>query len=315
MTIRRLTTEERAAESLRREEERVRYEKEHPRPAGPGTDDVLALMHRGFHVFPVEPYEKIPFQVYGRGLTWSESATDNPGDLRELGWPDDANIGVACKLSGLLVIDIEGEHSDGYNPAARPWLTALLGGVPSTYITGTPSLGEHWYFRNPGTYGNGTGLLPDGIDVRGGSGLGGYVLGAGSYVIEQKKGYEGRYEAINKSRVRPLPAEIERLLIATERPKGPVVVETSSRRALGRAEGILAWVLSAEPGRRADYVFKSGIYFAPLIGVLGQDAAEAWLLDAAGEIGAVGKYGERECLRFIRNGFRLGLSGLDGEAA
>jgi hypothetical protein len=85
------------------------------------------------------------------------------------------NIGIACGPSGLLVLD---EDTLG----ALTKLAESLGEeVPTTYRVRT-SRGWHYYFEDPtNQFGNSSGALTDWhIDVRGGKGSGGYVLGAGS---------------------------------------------------------------------------------------------------------------------------------------
>jgi hypothetical protein len=87
-----------------------------------------------------------------------------------------ANIGIACKPSGLVVLDED-------KLAALQLLAAELGHeIPHTYRVRT-ARGWHYYFRAPThvQLGNRSGRLKaHGIDVRGGRGDGGYVLGHGS---------------------------------------------------------------------------------------------------------------------------------------
>ena len=108
------------------------------------------------------------------------------GDVREVvtddqlvawfgraGYP--ANVAVACGPSRLLVIDED-------VPGAFAKYAASLGvEIPETF-TVTTGRGTHWYFAAPEglALGNTTGALPEGLDVRGGRGLGGYVIGPGS---------------------------------------------------------------------------------------------------------------------------------------
>jgi hypothetical protein len=87
-----------------------------------------------------------------------------------------ANIGIACKPSELVVLDED-------KLAALQLLAAELGQeIPHTYRVRT-ARGWHYYFRAPRhvQLGNRSGRLKaHGIDVRGGRGDGGYVLGHGS---------------------------------------------------------------------------------------------------------------------------------------
>ena len=86
-----------------------------------------------------------------------------------------ANVGVACGPSDLLVIDED-------KPGTFLAYAASIGQeIPETFTVRT-GRGTHWYFTAPEgrALGNVTGALPLGLDVRGGRGLGGYVIGPGS---------------------------------------------------------------------------------------------------------------------------------------
>jgi hypothetical protein len=62
--------------------------------------------------------------------------------------------------------------------------------MSGAFVVGTPSSGLHFYFRTTTPYGNSSGSLPDGIDVRG---KGGYVIGPGATLPD------GRSVALNSS--------------------------------------------------------------------------------------------------------------------
>lgn len=149
------------------------------------SPDTLPLAHRGFFLFPLPPGEKRtePGQL--------ARATNDAAEMAR--WPADANVGVACRPSGIVVLDLD-RHDDGRDGIAmfgqlcgqhrRPW--------PGTLTVKTPREGLHLYFRAPsGVVVSSIGRWP-GIDVRApGRRLGGYVVGPGSivggreYVIEQ----------------------------------------------------------------------------------------------------------------------------------
>jgi hypothetical protein len=131
-------------------------------------------------------------------------------------WVDGDNIGVACKQSGLLVLDFDIRHNADCIDAM---LDLLDTDDPQTYRVETASGGQHWYYRNHGDLGNSPGSLPYGIDVRGGRGDGGYVLGVGSYVITDS--YSGPYTAIDDDDANELPEEIRKLLREPRRLKTP----------------------------------------------------------------------------------------------
>ena len=183
-----------------------------PRLKGhPYLGDVYSLTGRGWYVFPITPEDKTPLP----GFKWSELATTDHDILMD-NWMDGDNIGIACKQSGLLVLDFDIRHNADCVDAM---LDLLDTDDPQTYRTMTASGGQHWYYRNHGDLGNSPGSLPYGIDVRGGRGDGGYVLGAGSYVITDD--YSGPYTVIDNDDAKELPEEIRRLLREPRRHKTP----------------------------------------------------------------------------------------------
>ena len=144
----------------------------------PSLADALAAVARRFWIFPAAPYAKTPHPDV---RSWADAATNDPDEIRERGWPKNANIAIACKPSGLLVVDLDQHEHDGV--AAFTELAArahherykcnrkyCTGHWPDTYIVQTPTDGFHLVFLNPDPdrYGNSTGSLPKGIDVRGG---------------------------------------------------------------------------------------------------------------------------------------------------
>lgn len=133
------------------------------------------------------------------------------------------NIGIACKPSGLLVIDED-------MPDALADLATQLGeSLPVTYRVRTRR-GWHYYFTAPAgvELGNSAGALAThGMDVRGGGGeYGGYVVGEGS-VHECGLVYEAEDWQV-------LPAPLPEWLIGQI--KGGA--ESSARSALPRGQTI-----------------------------------------------------------------------------
>jgi hypothetical protein len=101
----------------------------------------VAYARRGWYVFPVAPRGKTP--ITKRGML--DASTDM--DLVAAWWErrPQANIGVACGPSGLLVVDLDGED------AVRGWadLAARHGGHERTLVARTGK-GFHGYFRGEG---------------------------------------------------------------------------------------------------------------------------------------------------------------------
>lgn len=112
-------------------------------------------------VFPCGRNAKTPWP----GVRWS-SVSKPRSQWSE--WPEDANTGIDCGRSGLVVLDED-------EPGA---VTAWLGYEPNTYTVSTGK-GKHYYFYagpQAGKVKNSVRRAP-GVDIRS---EGGYVVGAGS---------------------------------------------------------------------------------------------------------------------------------------
>jgi hypothetical protein len=140
-------------------------------------------------------------------------ATD--GQLAEwFGGRVPANVAVAAGPSHLLIVDED-------EPGAFASYAAKVGAeIPETFTVTTgprgDSRGRHFYFAAGDlVLGNVTGALPPGLDVRGGKGYGGYVIGPGS---EHWSGVI--YEADDwDMALAPVPEWlVEALTVATEGP-------------------------------------------------------------------------------------------------
>lgn len=167
-------------------------------PNGPG----VALAY-GLAVFPVPPGErKAP-------PGWQTRVSAVPG----LPWPAGSNVGVGCRASGVVVLDLDRKNGvDGVatleqlcaEHGRQPW--------PETFTVATANRGLHLYFRAPAArvVVSSIGVLGPGIDVRApGQISGGYVVGPGSVV-------SGRpYVVHHDLPIAPLPAWLVRLLGST----------------------------------------------------------------------------------------------------
>ncbi|MFC0436121.1 bifunctional DNA primase/polymerase [Kutzneria buriramensis] len=171
-----------------------------------------ALIDRGLAVFPLPPGARRPDQ---RG--WSARCTTNPADVRSR-WPAQANIGVGCRASGVVVLDLD-RHAHGPDGVAA--FTELCARhqqpLPRTLRVRTPH-GQHLFLRVPAggppidsSSGTASPFGP-GIDVRApGQRTGGYVVGAGSVV-------DGvRYEIDQDHDIADLPAWLAALLLEEDR--------------------------------------------------------------------------------------------------
>lgn len=94
---------------------------------------------RGWHVLPIRPHSKIPATRHG----WHD-ATSSPELIAR--WPTNANVGVACRPSGLVVLDFDPRNA---GPDALHDLEQKLGALPDTPKVLTGGGGEHLYFERP----------------------------------------------------------------------------------------------------------------------------------------------------------------------
>jgi hypothetical protein len=129
-------------------------------------DAALDCARIGFDVLPVKPSGKRPLTPHGVKDATTDEATIRARWRR---WPN-ANIGIACGASGIVILDAD--RRNGSEHSMPQLLEALKrDGVESSYgLAKTPG-GSHWVFQEPrdpalrNLLGNGcTALLP-GIDV------------------------------------------------------------------------------------------------------------------------------------------------------
>lgn len=140
-------------------------------------------------------------------LTWRGhlDATADPETVRRwwARWPE-ANIGVPTgERTGLLVLDVD-------HPAGLDALEDEHGELPATRTHSTGSGGMHLLYRYPDTgerFGNSSGDLPDGYDIR----------GEGGYIIAPRSRTQRPYTVLDHLPVAEPPAW---LLKALRRPQG-----------------------------------------------------------------------------------------------
>ena len=196
----------------------------------------LKAQARGLHIFPVAAGDKVPHRLAGK---WGETATNDAGRIAQFWTQVDpaANIGVACKPSELLVIDLDVAKEDwnlrdtewsylhdAYGPRVNGtdlWdemIYKLDRDNPAnwgTYSVRTGSGGTHLYYQWPEHWGQQSQASPvkGVVDVRGNGGQwGGYVLAEGSRTAA------GPYEPLPTLRGPVLAPEWIRQLV-TPKPK------------------------------------------------------------------------------------------------
>lgn len=210
----------------------------------------LAAQAKGFVIFPVARNAKTPHQLAG---SWGETATNDVNRIIHFWTQVDplANIGVACKPSQLLVVDLDQAKEDwnlkktewaylheGYGPRVNgsdlfdEMQFQQDGETPETYTVRTGSGGTHLYYWWPANWPRISQASPvkGVVDVRGNGGQwGGYVLGEGSVTDS------GHYKA--ELAIAPvLPPPWIRQLVA-ERPPPP-----KPTRFLGiQQPGVISW--------------------------------------------------------------------------
>jgi Bifunctional DNA primase/polymerase, N-terminal len=129
----------------------------------------VALAERGWFVFPIPPNSKPAWE------NWPEHSCDDPYEVGSM-WPEhEANIGVHCGPSELLVFDVD--IVGDYETVIKKLPFAL----PDTFTVQTASGKWHFYFSVPleNSYTNRTKVDNTAIDIRVNNG---YVLGPGSEI-------------------------------------------------------------------------------------------------------------------------------------
>ncbi|MCK9898298.1 bifunctional DNA primase/polymerase [Frankia sp. AgB32] len=188
----------------------------------------LALATRGISVFPVRIATKKPM------VPWGREATTDPGVIGRwwARWPH-ANIGVACKPSGLTIVDVDGP----VGRASWATLTGRHGGhVPTASVTtGRADGGVHYWYRAPAvdppgnSTGSDTGGIAPGVDLRGaGTGDGGMAIAPPSLHASGR-----RYQWADRLPLADLPAWLHQLATrpTTPAPSNPAQIAAARRRA------------------------------------------------------------------------------------
>lgn len=127
----------------------------------------LAYARYGWPVFPCKPRDKVP--ATRNGL--KDAKRDEQVIAKFWAEYPDCNVAIVTgKLSGLVVLDVDGEEGVESLRALERQYSPL----PNTASIVTPRGGEHFYFRHPGWEVKNTAGYPGpGLDIRGD---GGYVL-------------------------------------------------------------------------------------------------------------------------------------------
>lgn len=264
---------------------------------------VLDALRQGFYVFPVAAGKKTPHRLAGN---WGQTATNDPVAVARFWTQVDpqANFGVACKPSNLLVVDLDQAKED-WNLRGTEWeyvhgaYGARVNGIDlidelswslgdgdrswmDTFTVRTGSGGLHLYYRWDPSWPRITQASPvkGVIDVRGNGGQwGGYVLGAGSVTDS------GAYTVEDGSPVALPPVWIR--LLVMEKPPAPKKARMGVRQPGSISySGLVETVRNAQEGNRnnalawtARTMCEEGATEEEALSTLGPAAREAGLGD------------------------------------
>lgn len=277
---------------------------------------------RGFHVFPVEPGDKLPHRIRPNAdyrIRWGEVATNNMAKVVEWwNYSPAANIGIAARPSGLLIVDCDiakepdiladtpwsylherfGPFLDGTDVVRE--MCARFGDsyerFERTYRVCTASMGLHLYFRwPPEVQASQASPVPGLVDVRGNGGQrGGYVLAAGSQTEK------GPYVAENDLHIADAPPWLVELCREKVKP-AKVKPLFSNGSGGGGYSGLVDSVRLAQEGNRNNCLLWAARSMCE-DGATEEECVEL-LVPAALECGLDG--GERQALSTIRSAYRL----------
>ncbi|MEX5711780.1 bifunctional DNA primase/polymerase [Parafrankia sp. FMc6] len=240
----------------------------------------LALARRGIHTFPVPPGTKRSY------VAWGTEATTDPAVLAGwwARWPA-ASVGVACRPSGLIVVDIDGPT--GMESWSR--LVAKHSATETaTVTTSRADGGAHLWFLagDRQAVPNSTSLIAPGVDIRGnrnkiGDGAGGMVIAPPSIHRSGR-----RYQWASAGPLAPLPGWLRSLAMPpapARRPSRALPPVPPDRLLVG----LVKVVLDAPEGTRNSRLFWAGTRAAEhaAAGRLDTTAAVDALLRAAESVG------------------------------
>lgn len=278
----------------------------------------------GFYVFGVADDCRVPIKVKGQYEHGCHDATNDPDEIRRR-WTrhPKANIAVACGAgSGVFVLDIDCKGEvDGFASLAQ--LVAQHGPLPESWLSITPSGGEHHWFRQPGGvqlrnrvglrvyHADGSRTVYPGLDIR--------SDGASAAVPPSAKPH-GSYTWVRHP-LRTSLADAPNWLIdlAKEQPPPPRAPRpplriTSSDRAARYVERALEgeYRAVAETPKNAGRnlrLFQAAANLGELVAanLLPQDLAEQTLEDAARDCGLLQEDGHHAVRMTIASGMSRGL--------
>ncbi len=225
----------------------------------------------------------------------------------------DALPAIPAGANGFIVIDCDRKPNAPDGVAAFTALCADRGiDLSNAFVVETPSTGLHFYWCTDTTYGNSSGSLPDGIDVRG---IGGYVIAPGAQLADGRayKIVQGSWSAIPalpdalagllRSKVdNGLPAPVQAPQNATERER------SYAANALEDEAAKLSSMRAGDGRNHALNVSAHSLGTMAGAGWIDPSTVAAALFQAAQENGYVKKDGEHAAKATIESGLQAGMS-------
>lgn len=273
--------------------------------------DPLVIASRGLAVFPLPRGGNIP-----RLENWPNRCLREPETIAKH-WKNGDNIGVGCKASNLLGIDLDRHKEDADGITSFQHLCQYHGQEwPATLTVRTPRGGLHLYFWAPRerALGNSSNKLGPGIDTRGpggpGGSDGGYLVGPGSIV-------RGRtYEIARELPIIDAPTWLVELLdppAPAPKPVGELPL-INNRYAMTALHGEVQRILDAprgapgQPGRN-DQLNRSAYALGQMVAanMLPLATVETALRAAADAVGLIAEDGPRQVEATIQSGLKAGF--------
>jgi len=296
-------------------------------PIGNSSFKAAALAHakNGFYVIPLIENSKRPLIS-----DWQNRATTNPLQI-DSWWSEhpNANIGIACEVSNLIVIDLD--KSKGALPPS-PWRelgvkdgedvfkeickNAEDSQLFDTYTVQTPSGGRHLYFYDQNI------AIKQGAEVNGWwrvdtRSKGGYIVAEGSSLLNSDSGRSEQYRSIgNSSVVLNFPSWLRNELapknirgsFISSLPAHTSTVSSNSKFSPEFAKQVLlercAVIRTTPEGNRNQSLIRHATYVGKIVGMgsLDEKVATDSLLEAATASGLT----HFESINAIKAGIKYG---------
>lgn len=240
----------------------------------------------GMHVFPLRPQGKEPLPG-SRGLL---EASNDPDQISAW-WTavPDANIGISCGPSNLVVVDIDPSHGG--------WDSVNQVTLPETGTVYTGSGGAHLYYE--GTARTRTGIRP-GIDIRA---TGGYVVAPPSiHPNGQPYQWLDMRLAWDWPQVPDWVVEVVQPVVAE-----PVVLSGDPSNYVKAAiRGELDRIIQSANGTRNDTLNRASFSLGQLVGAGLLNYQEA--INMLEQAGLVAGLSHPEVIKTVRSGVRSGMT-------